>query len=154
MTATETPLARLRRRWPGFFSTLPAWRQPALFFLVGGYNTVFGLATFAVVHLLFRDLHYLAVLVISAVLSTINAFVAYRVVVFKVRGQVAMDLVRFVLVYALALGLNFLLLPAFLELVGLSLLPGQTLAFLLAAVGSYLAHKHFTFRRQSPGQMA
>jgi putative flippase GtrA len=120
-----------------------------LFVLVGAYNTVFGLATFAGIHLLLRDLHYLVVLVISAVLGMINAFVAYRVVVFKVKGQVALDLLRFVLVYAVALGINFLFLPVVVELVGLAPLPGQALALLLAAAGSYLAHKQFTFRRQS-----
>ncbi len=82
-------------------------RQPVMFLMVGAYNTVFGLAVFALLYVLLPTLHYLGVLFISVVLSTANAFVAYRVLVFKVKGRVGLDLVRFLAVYAVTLGLNF-----------------------------------------------
>lgn len=148
MTSSKPPSRGPERRWPGWVSRLRSPGQPVLFVVVGAYNTAFGFATFAVIHLLFRNLHYLAVLVTSAIVSTMNAFIAYRVLVFKVKGNVALDLVRFIFVYSLALAINFVLLPALVEVVGLGVLPGQALAFLLAAMGSYLAHKHFTFRRR------
>jgi putative flippase GtrA len=36
------------------------------------------------------------------------------------------------------------------EVVGMAVLPGQALSFLCAAAASYLAHKHFSFRRRPP----
>ncbi len=124
--------------------------QLVMFLVVGAYNTVFGFSIFAVLYLLLPNVHYLAVLLISAVLSTANAFIAYRFLVFKVRGSAMLDLIRFLVVYAVSLTINLVALPLIVELGGVAVLPGQALAFLVAAVVSYLAHKHFSFRRCRP----
>lgn len=119
------------------------------FVIVGGYNTAFGYAVFAGVHLLFPSLHYLVVLLIAHVLSVLNAFVAYRLLVFKVRGNVLTDLLRFWSVYLAALALNAVALPLLVEAVGLEVLIAQALVVFVTALMSYLGHKHFSFRREA-----
>src|SRR5439155_22190879 len=70
----------------------PSWARPwrlvrpqhLWFVAVGTYNTAFGYGTFAGVHLAAPHLHYMFVLLIAHVISTLNAFVAYRLLVFRV----------------------------------------------------------------------
>jgi putative flippase GtrA len=121
------------------------------FVLVGAYNTAFGFAVFAGVHLLFPDLHYLIVLLVAHVLSVLNAFVAYRRLVFKVHGNVLHDLVRFWTVYLAALGVNAAALPLLVDGLGLDVLVAQALVVFVTALMSYVGHKHFSFRRVPPG---
>jgi putative flippase GtrA len=119
------------------------------FVLVGAYNTAFAYAVFAALHLLLPGLHYLTVLTITAVLAIANAFVAYRLLVFKVKGHVARDLARFVLTYAAAIALNFLVLPVLVEVLGVEEFRAQAVALLCIAAFSYVAHKNFSFRRST-----
>jgi putative flippase GtrA len=121
------------------------------FVVVGAYNTVFGFAVFAGVHLLFPDLHYLIVLLIAHVLSVLNAFVAYRRLVFKVRGNVLVDLLRFWTVYLVALGVNAAALPLLVDGLGMDVLIAQALVVFVTAMMSYVGHRYFSFRRVPPG---
>jgi putative flippase GtrA len=121
------------------------------FVIVGGYNTAFGYAVFAAVHLLFPDLHYLFVLLIAHVLSVLNAFVAYRLLVFKVRGNIGRDLLRFWSVYLAALAINAATLPVLVDAFGLDVLVAQAMVVFVTALLSYVGHKHFSFRRVPPG---
>jgi putative flippase GtrA len=130
----------------------PVTSEHIWFVIVGGYNTVFGFAVFAALHLLFPGLHYLLVLLIAHVISVINAFWAYRLFVFKVRGHVLRDLLRFWTVYLGALAVNAAALPLLVSVAGLDVLVAQGLVVFVTALMSYVGHKHFSFRRPAmPG---
>lgn len=120
------------------------------FLLVGAYNTGFGYAVFAGLHLLFDDLHYLVVLLIAHVISVLNAFVGYRLVVFKVQGNWLRDLARFWLVYVVSLTFNLIALPLLVETAGLPVLVAQGLIVGVVAVTSWFGHSRFSFRRTAP----
>ena len=120
------------------------------FLLVGAYNTGFGYAVFAGLHLLFPDLHYIAVLLASHVVSVLNAFIGYRLVVFKVRGSVLRDLFRFWLVYLVSLSFNLVALPLLVEQAELPVLLAQALVVVVVVVTSWFGHSRFSFRRDAP----
>ena len=57
------------------------------------------------------------------------------------------DLWRFVLVNLGTIGLNAVLLPFFVEVVGLNAYVAQAISQLIAAVASYVGHRFFSFDR-------
>lgn len=122
------------------------------YLLVGGYNTAVGYGVFAALYLLFGDrIPYVVIAAVSNVVGVLNAFVAYRLLVFNVRGNVVRDLVRFSSVYVAAFLLNLAFLPVAVEVLGLRPLIAQGVVLFLTVVVSYVGHKHFSFRRSPAG---
>jgi putative flippase GtrA len=142
---TPVPAPTEPRRLVGRVTSEHVW-----FVIVGGYNTAFGFAAFAAFHFLFSDLHYLGVLLLAHVVSVINAFFAYRLLVFKVRGNVLRDLMRFWTVYLGALAINAAALPVLVDVIGLHVLVSQALVVFVTALVSYVGHKRFSFKRDAP----
>jgi putative flippase GtrA len=126
-------------------------RQEIRYLLVGGYNTVFGYGLFAVTETLLSDsVHYLVILVACQVVATVNAYLCYRFIVFRPEGQIVRDFLRFSTVYAIALIVNLAALPLLVEGLGMNVLIGQAIVVGATVCASYLAHKHFSFRRPAP----
>ena len=114
---------------------------------VGVWNTIFGYLTFLGLYLLFNHVvHYLIILLISNFLSISNAYVGYKIFVFKTKGNYLQEYGRFYLVYGSALLLNFALLPLCVELFKLSPPVAQGGLIFLNVVFSYLGHKNFSFK--------
>jgi putative flippase GtrA len=125
--------------------------QRVAFIGVGAFNTVFGALVFAGLELtLGRAAGYMIVLLIAHVIAVICAFFMHRRFVFRVQGNVLIDLMRFETVYLGALGINAVLLPLLVEVGGLPVIPSQFLIVGVTAVISFFGHRHFSFRR--PGQ--
>lgn len=148
----DTFLAAQRSKLPRVARTLRDSKQ-VRFMAVGGFNTAFGYTSFVVLQkTVGRIAHYLLVLVLAHVISVLVAFVGYRVIVFRVQGQVLTDLMRFWSVYASILAVNLVALPLLVEVLGLPVLLAQGIFAVLSAVVSYLAHGRFSFER--PGTEA
>jgi putative flippase GtrA len=125
------------------------------YLLVGGWNTVFGYGVFALLQLtLGDDVNYLFLLAIAQVLATLNAFVGYRLLVFKVTGNVLADLARFSLVYVGAFAVNLAALPLLVEVAGLPVLLAQAIVVVGTVLASFFAHRNFSFRRTGPDELA
>lgn len=122
--------------------------QRTTFLIIGVTNTVIGFAVFAGFELtLGRFTGYLVVLAAAHVCCVLIAFILYRWVVFRVRGNVLRDLGRFELVYLTSLGVNVALLPVLVEWGGLDVLVAQASIVVITAAISFFGHKHFSFRR-------
>ncbi len=131
--------------------------QRVAFLVVGGINTVIGFGIFVacsetVGH--FVDHRYgkiagsLVTLGITHVLAVLFAFVMHRRFVFRVRGHVLRDLMRFWSVYLTAAGINAVALPVLVEL-GLARIPAQAIIVAFSTLLSYFGHRHFSFRRSA-----
>nr|WP_109209922.1 GtrA family protein [Microbacterium ureisolvens] len=122
------------------------------FLAVGGTNTVVGFLLFAAFESwIFRDVPYgyLISLVLSYAIAIVLAFFLYRRFVFRVSGNVVTDFVRFVSVYALSIGINFLALPALVEIGGVPPIIAQAVVLVCTTVVSFVGHKFFSFRRST-----
>jgi putative flippase GtrA len=120
------------------------------YLIIGGVNTGFAFLFFAGLLVATRDvLHYLAVLVITHVVTTFTAYLTQRTFVFQVKDRFWGDLPRFWSVYLIGLGLNGALLGVFVEILQLPVLWAQALVTIILAVGTYFAHKYVSFRRPS-----
>ena len=129
-------------------------REQVLYLVVGGWNTFFGYAVWALLQYMLGDhIHYLVILLIAWPIAVLNAYLGYRYVVFRSRGPILRELPRFSLVYFLSLILNLALLPVALNILPLNIYVVQALLTVAVIVGSYLSHRYFSFggeRRNDP----
>lgn len=119
------------------------------FLAVGVTNTIVGFAWFALFDITVGQLWgYMVTLLFAHVASVLCAFVLYRRLVFRVRGHVWADLMRFEMVYLLALGINAVLLPLLVEFAHLEPIVAQALIVFVTTLVSYFGHSRFSFRRK------
>ncbi len=122
-------------------------REKINYVLVGCYNTVFGYGVFVALYYLFHQrIHYLILVVITHVLSITNAYVGYKIFVFKTKGNYLKEYLRFYVVYGFALILNLILLPFVVEIFHVNPVVGQAFVMGFTVVFNYLGHKHYSFR--------
>lgn len=122
-------------------------REQLLYLAVGGWNTVFGYAIWAVLqYLLGEHLHYLVIVLISWPIAVLNAYIGYRYIVFRSHGPILKELPRFSTVYVATLVANLILLPIALRVLPFSIYIVQGLLLVIVVVSSYLAHKYYSFR--------
>ena len=122
--------------------------QMLRFAMVGAANSVFGFGVFAGLQLAVGGrVHYLVILLISHVVSVLEAYVLQRWLVFRVRGRWWRDLARFWSVYVVALAINAPALSLLVEVVHMAVLPAQSIIMVLTAMGTFVAHRSFSFRR-------
>jgi putative flippase GtrA len=125
--------------------------QRTRFLAVGATNTAVGYLLFvAFDRWLFSAIPfgYLLSLVLSYAIALILAFFLYRKFVFKVKGRVFGDLVRFIGVYLVAIGINAVALPLLVEFAGLPPFVAQAIILVVTTVLSFFGHKKVSFHRQ------
>jgi putative flippase GtrA len=131
------------------------YREPLLYLVVGGWNTVFGYGVWALMQYLLGDyLPYLVVLMLAWPIAVLNAYLGYRYVVFRSQASVLKEFPRFLLVYLVTLVANLALLPVALRAMPFNIYVVQALLTVLVVVCSYLGLKYFSFRgghRRDPG---
>jgi putative flippase GtrA len=121
-------------------------REQVLYLVVGGWNTVFGYGIWALLQLILgQHLHYLIVVLIAWPIAVLNAYVGYRLVVFRSRGSILRELPRFSLVYVVTLLINLVLLPIALRVLPFNIYVTQALLTVVVVIGSYLSHRSFSF---------
>lgn len=122
-------------------------KQKIDYLLVGGWNTVFGFLAFVVLYYLFgRAVHYLILVVISNILSITNAYIGYKLFVFRTKGHYLREYMRFYVVYGGAMALNLILLPLAVEIFRLSPVIAQGGLMFITVICSYAGHKNFSFK--------
>ena len=142
---------------PGTPILRSGWRRGVLgvldyqvmrFAMVGGVNSAFGFAVFAGLQITVGGrVHYLVILLVSHVVGVLEAYVLARWLVFRVSGHWWRDLARFWSVYLVALAVNVAVLPLLVEVVHVPVLPAQAIVMLGVALGTFVAHQKFSFRR-------
>ncbi len=122
--------------------------QKLQYFLIGGWNTVFGYGVFIALYYGTAPfhIHYVILLLLSQVINVTSAYLVYKRFVFKTKGNLIREYCRFCTFYWLSFAANLILLPALVELLGLNPVIGQGLLIIVTAVTSYLWHAHYTFR--------
>lgn len=117
------------------------------FLAVGAFNTAVGLGTFALFHEIFGAHLYVVTLLCSHAVSVVIAFFLYRYLVFRVRGQIVTDFLRFETVYLLSLAINAVLLALAVSVLHFPVMPSMFVITALQAVWSWVGHDRFSFRR-------
>ncbi|MGV9676990.1 GtrA family protein [Nocardia sp. NPDC003482] len=123
-------------------------RQEVAFAAVGVGNTALGMAmTVLWLKVLGPAWPPAVAVVLAYAVSIVFAFLAHRTLVFRVRGHVLRDFVRFVLVNSGGLVLNTVGVQVAVGVWRLPETPATLVVMGLVAVGSFFGHRHFSFRR-------
>lgn len=119
------------------------------FLIVGSINTIVGFGWFTLfAYTIGQVWGYMAALGFAHVASVLCAFVLYRRFVFRVRGRVLRDLLRFEMVYLTALAVNAVLLPLLVEVGKIQVLLAQAMIVVATTLVSYFGHRYFSFVRR------
>jgi putative flippase GtrA len=121
-------------------------REQVLFLAVGAWNTAFGYAIWAMLQYLLGDrLHYLVIVLLSWPIAVLNAYLGYRLVVFRSTDSIVRELPRFSAVYTITLVINILVLPIALEVLPFNIYVTQALFTAIVVACSYVANKYYSF---------
>lgn len=121
--------------------------QKIRYLIIGGWNTVFGYGVFAGLYFwLSGSVHYLLILSISYVLSITNAYIGYKIFVFRTKGNILKEYLRFYVVYGVSFLFNLATLPIFVEMLKFNMYAAQAVVTIITILGSYVLHKKFSFR--------
>lgn len=129
-----------------------AGASPVRFVLTGAWNTGFGYGAYIGAYFLTRGVpvpeivHYTGALVLANCLAIPQAFLAYKYVVYRTRGNVLREFPRFLVSYAVLVGINLAALPLLVHLSGYGAILAQGIFVSLAAVLAWFLHGRFSFR--------
>ena len=130
--------------------------QRVAFLIVGAANTGIGFLLFVGFSLTVgqaaevawgREAASVVTLACAHIVATCIAFVLHRYVVFRVRGQIWLDFLRFQTVYLVTFGINLVALPL-LVFLGVERILAQLLITVVTVVVSWFGHRYFSFRRR------
>lgn len=121
-------------------------REKIIYLVAAAWNTIFGLFIFAVLYyLLSEKVHYLFVFVLSNVISITNAYLSYKIFVFKTYGNYIWEYLRFYLVYGASFLINIILMLIAVDSLGIKPVFAQGMVLFLTLVSSYVGHKYYSF---------
>ncbi|WP_084495888.1 GtrA family protein [Nocardia shimofusensis] len=125
-------------------------RQEVGYALVGGFNTVFGIALTVAWLTVLPDTAWApsAAVALAYAVSVVVAFALHRRLVFRVRGRVLRDFLGFVVVNSGGLVLNMALLSLAVTVLGLPKAPSTVVVMGLVAIAGFFGHRHISFRRR------
>lgn len=122
-------------------------RQEVRYLIAGGWNTVFGYGVYAGLLYLFQPkVHYMVIAVAGNVLAITMAYATHKLFVFRTKGNVLREYVRFYGVYGVTAVLGLAALPFCVEVLGMSPYVAPLLIMGVTMAVSYLGHKHFSFK--------
>jgi putative flippase GtrA len=140
-------LALDRARWGAALRRPHNWVQLAKFSTVGASGYVVNLAVFSSL-VLGVDLHHLPAATISFLVAVTNNYTWNRLWTFRgVRGHVAYQGIRFLVVAVCALLANLLLLELLIWF-GVHKIPAQATAIVLVMPLNFIGNKLWSFRRR------
>lgn len=117
------------------------------YLIVGGINFVSSFLVFALLlRLLENSMNYISILTLSFVVNAPISHWNQRKFVWASTNSYLPELQKFIVVNLPPLAFNLLLLPIFIEIWNLAVLPTQLITSALIIVGTYLVHKSWTFK--------
>lgn len=117
------------------------------FLVVGAANTLAGYLIFAALYLMLDTwLHYLLVAFASHFLAVCFAYALQRTIVFRSTGAIWPEFLRYNLSLLTVLGAGMAGLLVLVAGFGLPPLLAQAVVTVLSVMGSYIAHRRFSFR--------
>jgi len=150
----EAPQKDLRARLDGVVDKvmprcLRRYREQIMYLLIGGWNTLFGYAVFALMYWAWQDrLPATVILILSYVVAVTNNYICYRYLVFRSRGRMHHEMGRFLVIYGVTLAGNLIVLPLALRTLPLNAYVIQALYNVVVVVASYLGNRLWAFRER------
>ena len=121
-------------------------RKKIRYIAVGVWNTLFSYAAFVFLYYLTNSwLHYMLILVLSQIVGLTNAYVCYKLFVFKTKGNIVREYFRFYIVYGTTFIVNLLLIGLFVEILVINPVISQGIIAIIVVTMAYFGHSRFSF---------
>lgn len=118
------------------------------FLVTGVWNTVFGVLVYIVLYEGLKQwVNYLVLTVPANILAITNAYICYKLFVFKTRGNILREYLRFYVVYGCAMLLGFVLMFCLVDGLGFNPVAAQFLCVPVSIVFSYCSHRNYSFSK-------
>lgn len=115
----------------------------------GGWNTLFGILVYAALYRgLGSKVHYLVLLIPANILAITNAYICYKLLVFRTRGNIIKEYLRFYVVYGGTMLLGFALMFCFVDGLNLDPIVAQCVSASITIIVSYFSHRDFSFGKR------
>lgn len=122
------------------------YEEKIWYVIAGGWNTLIGYLVFAILYyFLSHKIHYLIILVFSYIVSITNAYVSYKYLVFKTKGNYLREYLRFYLVYGTSFLVNIALMMVIVELIHINPVIAQGIILFFTTMIAYVGHKRYSF---------
>ena len=118
-------------------------------FLVGIVNTICGYSIFSLLLYFFSGYFrysYLAISIVSNILSISIAFMNYKFFIFQTKGNYMREYFKFYITYAFSICFGLIMLPFLVEVFHLSPYIAGFLLIPLSAIISFIGHSKFSFK--------
>ena len=123
--------------------------QSIRYIITGIWNTVFGILVYALLIKLLGENHYILLAVVSNIISITNAYICYKLFVFKTKGNILKEYLKCYVVYGLSMLLGLLLLYVFVDIAGLNPVIANIISVLLLTIVSFVGHRYYSFKNKS-----
>lgn len=127
------------------------WAQAVRYLVVAGSIAIFYLGVFALG--LWIGWFYFIAILFAQIITISIAFPLYRAFVFRSHGKLRTDFVRFLSVWLTGAIAGIVVTPLLIELVHLNPLVAQIISVAVVSVGSFLAHRFFSFRHDTAASL-
>ena len=119
------------------------------FLIAGGVNTMVGLSVYPILFILLKPFGfgYMEVLFLAQVICITFSFISNKYFVFKTKGNIKKEYVKFFVFYGFYLALNVIFLPVMVEMIKITPIVAQTLFSIAIIVTSYFWHNFITFKQ-------
>lgn len=114
----------------------------------GIWNTAFSYIIFVILYRYSGIDNLFIVLCLSQVIGITNAYLIYKIFVFKTKKNIIKEYFRFYVVYGSTLVLNFILIYIFVDLMHISPILSQAIIALVVALIGFIGHNFFTFQKR------
>lgn len=123
--------------------------QSIKYIITGVWNTVFGILVYALLIKLLGENHYILLAVVSNIISITNAYICYKLFVFKTKGNILKEYLKCYVVYGLSMLLGLLLLYVLVDIAGLNPVIANVISVLLLTIVSFIGHRYYSFKNKS-----
>ena len=124
------------------------WRV-VRYVIIGGWNTLFGMGAYIVLYKLLHDrINYLILMIPTNILAITNAYIGYKLFVFKTKGNYIREYLRCYVVYGGSIALSFVLMYILVSILGLHPILAQCPCVVISIAASYIGHKRFSFGKK------
>lgn len=138
----------LKARLVNMATTLsPENKKKIRYIAVGAWNTIFSYIAFVVLYFYLNEpIHYIAILVLSQIIGLTNAYICYKLLVFKTKGNYFREYLRFYVVYGTTFVVNLILIAFLVEFIGINPVLSQGVIAIIVVTMAYLGHNRYSFK--------
>jgi putative flippase GtrA len=122
-------------------------KEKIAYLITGVWNTLIGYGAFALLYyLLSHTLHSIVILTLSYVISITNSYIGYKLFVFKTKGSVLKEYLKFYVVYGGGYLINITTFPYLVFYLKVNPYVAQVIITGFTVASSYFFHKNYSFR--------